>query len=53
MTTNAAAAIAQTPAASPSMPSEKLTTFMISTIPSTVSGTPSVAELDAARRTGA
>ena len=36
ITAIAAAMIAQTPAASPSTPSEKLTTFIISTRPSTV-----------------
>ena len=41
MIANELAAIAQTPAASPSTPSEKLTTLMISTMPSIVSGTAS------------
>jgi hypothetical protein len=36
MTVIATAMIVQTPAASPSTPSEKLTTFIISTSPSTV-----------------
>ncbi len=40
MTANELAAIAQTPAARPSTPSEKLTTLMISTIPTIVSGAP-------------
>ncbi len=53
MIANAAAEIAQTPAASPSTPSEKLTTFISSTRPSTVSRVAEVAELDAVRRTGA
>ena len=40
MIENAAAEIAHTPAASPSTPSEKLTTFISATSPSTVSGPP-------------
>src|SRR3954452_874411 len=40
MIENDAAEIAQTPAARPSMPSEKLTTLTMSTIPMTVIGTP-------------
>ena len=40
MTENAIAEIAHTPAARPSTPSEKLTTFMTATRPSTVSGPP-------------
>ncbi len=40
MTANTAAAIAQTPAARPSIPSEKFTTFMTATSPTTVSGSP-------------
>ena len=42
ITANAAAEIAQTPAASPSMPSEKLTTFITPTSPSSVSTSPAV-----------
>ena len=43
MTAIVAAMIAHTPAASPSTPSEKLTTFIITTSPTTVSsGPPSV-----------
>ena len=41
MIANDVAAIAHTPAARPSTPSEKLTTLMISTMPSMVSGTAS------------
>ena len=40
MIENAIALIAQTPAARPSMPSEKFTTFITKTRPSTVSGAP-------------
>src|SRR5919108_16266 len=40
MTANELAAIAQTPAARPSTPSEKFTTLMISTIPASVSHAP-------------
>ncbi|CAB4866762.1 unannotated protein [freshwater metagenome] len=40
ITENATAPIAQTPAARPSIPSEKLTTFIRATSPITVSGTP-------------
>ena len=53
MIENAIALIAQTPAASPSMPSEKLTTFITTTRPSTVSGAARVAEVDARRGTAA
>ena len=38
MIANVAAAIVQTPAARPSAPSVKLTTFITATIPSSVSG---------------
>ena len=41
MTAKPMAEIAQTPAASPSTPSEKLTTFITATSPSSVSGPPS------------
>ena len=41
MTANAAAEIAHTPAASPSIPSEKFTTFMSPTSPISVSASPS------------
>ena len=47
MIANATAAIAHTPAARPSMPSEKLTTFISSTSANTVSGAAEAAELDA------
>ena len=47
MIANAAAAIAHTPAASPSTPSLKLTMFISSTSANTVSGPPKLAELDA------
>ena len=47
MIENATAEIAHTPAASPSTPSEKLTTFISSTSANTVSGPPRLAELDA------
>ncbi len=40
MIANATAAIVQTPAARPSTPSEKLTTFIIATRPMTVTGPP-------------
>ena len=40
MTPSAAAAIAQTPAARPSMPSDRLTTFITTTSPNAVSGPP-------------
>jgi hypothetical protein len=43
MTANAAAMIAHTPAARPSTPSEKLTTFIITTRPITVSTGPASA----------
>ena len=42
ITAIAAAMIAQTPAARPSTPSEKLTTFIIATSPSTVSTGPAL-----------
>ena len=48
MIEKATALIAQTPAARPSTPSEKLTTFMTSTSPTTVSGPPADAEVDRA-----
>ena len=45
MIAKATAEIAQTPAARPSTPSEKLTTFISATRPSTVSTPPSAAEV--------
>ena len=48
MIAKATALIAQTPAARPSMPSEKFTTFITKTRPSTVSGAARVAEVDRA-----
>ena len=47
MIANATAAIAHTPAASPSAPSEKLTMFISSTSANIVSGPPNSPELDA------
>ncbi len=49
ITANAAAEIAHTPAASPSMPSEKLTTFMIADQPEQRQHVAGGAELDAAQ----
>jgi len=43
ITANVKPEIAQTPAASPSRPSRKLTMFITATIPSTVIGTPTEA----------
>ena len=48
MIANATAEIAQTPAASPSMPSEKLTTFITRDEPEERERAAGVAELDAA-----
>ena len=47
MIENATAEIAHTPAARPSTPSEKFTTFISATSPSAVTGAPKVPELDA------
>ena len=53
MIENATALIAQTPAARPSMPSEKFTTFITKTRPSDGERPAGVAEVDARRRTAA
>ena len=53
MTAKVAAAIVHTPAARPSTPSVKFTTFITATIPTSVSGMPQSPEVERARRTAA